>query len=332
MVTAANTPPVGRVTYISWAESCSRSDHTARELGGTSHMVYAARYGSRPATILFKYLEQWRATARILWDEQPDVVLVMSPPVVAALPAFWYTWRRGKRLVLDAHTGAFLNARWRRLLWLQRMLCRWATTTIAHNEKLASLVREAGGHATIVPDVPILFERVERFPRTDAFTVAVVCSFNYDEPVAEIVKAASLLPEIRFFVTGNAKHLSAELKAQMPANMALTGFLSTEAYGGLLADADVVLTLTTLDHTMMRGAYEAIYQGTPVIVSDWPILREFFGEGALHVDNTPESIVSALRTVAANPDEFREGARRLRERRLTAWRDTRRALLDRIRA
>ncbi len=45
-----------RVTYISWAESCSRSDNTARELGGPSHMVYLPEYGSRATTILFKYL------------------------------------------------------------------------------------------------------------------------------------------------------------------------------------------------------------------------------------------------------------------------------------
>ena len=43
-----------RVTYISWAESCSRSDHTARELGGRSHMVYLPQFGSRPSTILLQ--------------------------------------------------------------------------------------------------------------------------------------------------------------------------------------------------------------------------------------------------------------------------------------
>ena len=50
------------VTYISWAESCSRSDHTARELGGRSHMVYLPQFGSRASTILFKYLGQWLQT------------------------------------------------------------------------------------------------------------------------------------------------------------------------------------------------------------------------------------------------------------------------------
>ena len=34
------------ITYISWAANCSRSDHTARELGGVSHMVYLGWLGS----------------------------------------------------------------------------------------------------------------------------------------------------------------------------------------------------------------------------------------------------------------------------------------------
>src|SRR5688500_984177 len=118
-----------RITYISWAESCSRSDHTARELGGTSHMVYAAALGSRFSTILLKYLVQWVRTGRILKRERPNAIFVMTPPLVAALPAFWYARRHKSRVVLDAHTAAFLHPRWRNLQWLQSALCRRAVTT-----------------------------------------------------------------------------------------------------------------------------------------------------------------------------------------------------------
>jgi glycosyltransferase involved in cell wall biosynthesis len=318
------------VTYISWAESCSRSDHTARELGGRSHMVYLPEYGSRPSTILFKYLGQWKLTARILREECPDVVFVMTPPLFASLPAFLYAWRRGARVVLDAHTAAFLHPRWRHLQWLQRWLCRRSATTIVHNAHLAGLVRSAGAVPTIVPDVPVVYGEIEPFARPAACTVAVVCSFNYDEPVEAILAAAALVPDIQFFMTGNPKHLSADLKTRLPANVRLTGFLSDAAYGGLLTTADAVMTLTTRDHTMLRGAYEAIYQGTPVIVSDWPILRESFTEGALHVDNSPAAIAEAVRTVRRRLTDLREGARRLRDRKIAAFDETRRAILARI--
>lgn len=293
-------------------------------------MVYLPRLGSRPSTILFKYAGQWIRTAGILRRERPDAVFVMTPPVFAALPAFWYARRNGARVVLDAHTAAFLQPRWRRFQWLQRALCRRAATTIVHNEHLAELVRTAGGHVTLVPDVPVIFAEIEPFPKPDCFTVAVVCSFNYDEPLEAIFEAAAALPDGRFFVTGNPRHLPAPLAARKPGNVTLTGFLSTAAYGGLLSSADAVLTLTTRDHTMLRGAYEAIYQGTPVIVSDWPLLRTAFPVGAAHVDNTAEAIVRAVREIQSVPESYRADARRLRATKLKRWRAVREELLSRI--
>jgi glycosyltransferase involved in cell wall biosynthesis len=319
-----------RITYISWAESCSRSDHTARELGGTSHMVYASQFGSRPATILYKYVVQWVRTSRILKQERPDVVFVMTPPVFAALPAFWYAVWRGKSVVLDAHSAAFLHPRWRLFQWLQRLLCRRAATTLVHNDHLAEQVRAMGARAVVVRDVPIVFSGRGTFQRPTGFVVAAVCSFNYDEPIAEIVRAAEMMPDITFFMTGNARHLDPRLKAELPANVHLTGFLSTEDYGTLLTTADAVLTLTTRDHTMLRGAYEAVYQGTPVIVSDWPILREAFAEGAAHVDNTVGQIVRAVRDVQARADAYRAGSRRLRTKKLRQWAVTRQELLQHV--
>lgn len=315
-----------KVTYISWAESCSRSDHTARELGGHSHMVYLPQYGSRASTIAFKYLGQWRMTARILRDERPDAVFVMTPPVFAALPAFWHAWRHAARVVLDAHTAAFLHPRWKRLQWLQRMLCRRAATTIVHNQHQAGLVEAMGAHATVVSDVPIVYESVERFARPAAPVIAAVCSFNYDEPIAEILEAARQVPEVRFFMTGNPKHLSPELQARIPANVTLTGFLSDAAYAGLVCGADAVMTLTTREHTMLRAAYEAIYQGTPVIVSDWSLLRAAFDEGAVHVDNSAAQIAAAVRRVTADGPALRAGARCLRDKKLGQWRQTRDAI------
>lgn len=315
-----------RLTYISWAESCSRSDHTARELGGRSYMVYAPQYGSRAATILFKYAAQWRQTAKILDREQPDVVAVMTPPLVASLAVLVYLRRHGGQLVLDAHSAAFLHPRWRTLQWLQRWLCRQATATLVHNDHIGGLVRGAGGQAILVPDIPVTFSEVEHLARSAAFTVVVVCSFNYDEPIKAIMAAARLTPEVQYLITGNASRLKAHDVPTIPDNVSLTGFVSIPAYGGLLTGADAVMTLTTRDHTMLRGAYEAIYQGTPVIVSDWPLLREEFPLGAEHVDNSAEGIARGVRRLQADWQSYREGAARLRERKLARWEATRRVL------
>lgn len=319
-----------RITYISWAESCSRSDHTARELGGRSHMVYAGRLGSHPATIALKYLVQSRRTHRILLAERPDVVFVMTPPVFAALPAFWYAWRRGAGVVLDAHSAAFLHPRWRYWQWLQRWLCRRALTTLVHNPHMEDLVRRHGGHATLVPDVPITYASVVPFDRQPRFTVVCVCSYNADEPIQAMFEAARRTPDVQFHFTGNPRHIPPAVRAGLPPNVTLTGFLSTAAYGGLLRGADVVMALTTRDHTMLRAAYEAIYQGTPVIVSDWRLLRESFDDGALHVDNSVEQIVEAVQRARIQLPTLRAGAERLRARKERTWAGTLGAILSRI--
>ena len=309
-----------RVTYISWAPHCSRSDHTARELGGTSHMVYWGWLGSRPATVLLKYLGQTLSTWRVLMREQPDAVFVMSPPPVAIVAVYPYCVLRRIPFVIDAHTGAFLK-RWQLFQRAQFWLARRAAATIVTNEHLRNLVIENGGRAVVLPDVPVEFTPTDSgLIEAGRFTVVCVTSFDRDEPIASMLEAARRLPEVRFFMTGNPTKAAALLPAPLPANLTLTGFLDTPVYGRLLRDAGVVMALTIEQHTMQRGAYEAIYQGTPVIVSDNPLLREAFDEGAVYVDNSPAAIVSAVQVIQTRSAEYRVAASRLRSRKLERWR------------
>jgi glycosyltransferase involved in cell wall biosynthesis len=314
-------------TYISWAPYCSRSDHTARELGGVSHMVYRAALGSRVSTAWLKYLVQAIDTFRILGRERPDAVFVMSPPVFAVLTV--WAWCRLRRVpyIVDAHTAAFLHPRWRYLQWLHNALCRRAATTIVTNDHLAGLLEAAGARTTIVRDVPVEYRVTNAFQPEGAFSVAVVCSFNYDEPIAAMLTAAAQLPDVRFYMTGNASRLQKLEAPEVPGNVVLTGFLSEEEYGSLIANASAVMTLTTRDHTMLRGAWEAVYQGTPVIVSDWPVLRDAFDRGAIHVDNSPAAIADAVRRMQADLPRYRAEAATLRERKRSRWAEAKRALL-----
>jgi hypothetical protein len=123
-------------------------------------MVYWGALGSRPATIVLKYIGQAFSTWRILLRDKPDAVFVMSPPVVAGLVVYPYCALRRIPFVVDAHTGAFLDKRWRHFQGLQHWLCRRAATTIVTNTHLEALLASHGGNATILPDVPV------RYPAT----------------------------------------------------------------------------------------------------------------------------------------------------------------------
>jgi len=317
-----------RAVFISWAPHCSRSDNIARELGARSYMVYNERLGSRPATILYKYLWQAVETFKVLHREKADVAFVMTPPVFAGLSLYLYSLFRPLQYVVDIHTAALLMPRWKRLQWLQRHVCRKAATTMVTNDHLASLV--GGGHTTIVRDVPVQYPCSERFAAKDKFTVAVICSFNYDEPIDQILQAAAQLPEVQFLFTGDPTPLDPKLRDNLPANARLTGFLSSPDYGSLLTHADAVMSLTTRDHTMLRGAYEAIYLSTPVVVSNWSLLQQAFDEGAVHVDNTAPDIAAGIRRIQADSAGFRRGAASLRQRKLQQWGEVKRRIEERL--
>ena len=293
-------------------------------------MVYWGALGSTVLTVWLKYLGQALRTFWILSKDRPDVVFVMSPPVFAAATVWLWCFFARVPFVIDAHTAAFAHPRWKYLMWLHDALCRRAITTIVTNDHLAQRVRDAGGHATIVRDVPIKYPESDAFQPEGAFSVAVVCSFNYDEPIDQILDAAAQLTDVRFYMTGKPK---AEHKSRaIPSNVTLTGFLSNEAYGSLLTRSNAVLTLTTRDHTMLRGAYEAVYQGTPVIVSDSSLLQRAFDRGAIHVDNSVAAIVSAVQEMRTRHAHYKDEVLVLRERKYERWKETKSLLLTRLHA
>jgi glycosyltransferase involved in cell wall biosynthesis len=315
--------------YISWAPHCSRSDYTARELGGVSHMVYWRRLGSRPATIWLKYLGQAVRTWQLLLRDKPDAVFVMSPPVIAGLVVYPYCAVRRIPFVVDAHTGAFVDPRWRYFQRLQMWLCRKATTTIVTNTHLQDLLARHGADSTSLPDVPVKYPESQVSFKGDRFVVAVICSFDYDEPVDVLVEAANALPDVQFYVTGNPEKARARVPA-LPANVQLTGFLADADYGQLLRTSDVVMALTTGKHKMLRAAYEAIYQGTPIIISESPMLQEESGHGAILVDNSLESIVAAIREMRADLERYRREALQLRGVKEDRWERNRQLLSGKL--
>jgi len=66
---------------------------------------------------------------------------------------------------------------------------------------------------------------------------------------------------------------------------------------------------------MQRGGYEAVALEKPLITSQWPLLREVFSRGTIHVDNSAESITAAVRQIQANLEAFREEMGKLRRAR-----------------
>jgi glycosyltransferase involved in cell wall biosynthesis len=302
--------------FISWAEDCSRSDGLAKQMGGESYMIYSPFWGSNPYTIVFKYISQSLKTAWVLLKTRPPVIFVMTPPVIACCVVWLYAKLTGARYVIDAHTAAFLYPAWRKIIFLHRFFSRAAATTIVTNPHLEEIVRGWGAHVTLVPDVPILLEEHGTIDLGDGYHMVFVSTFTADEPLELFMAAATRVSDVNFYVTGNIKDCPREIYEARPPNVRFTGFLSKREYAQYINSATAAVCLTTLDHAMQRGAYEAVYAGTPVITSNFEILRTEFDQGAVHVNNEVASIALGIEQMRDNAERYKREAQQLRDKKL----------------
>jgi glycosyltransferase involved in cell wall biosynthesis len=153
----------------------------------------------------------------------------------------------------------------------------------------------------------------------EGVNMTLVSSFTKDEPLDLFLKAASGLPAMRFYVTGDFSNADSGLIRDRPGNVEFTGYLTDAEYVGLLLASDAVLSLTKADHTMQRGAYEAVYLGRPVITSNFEVLRKAFYKGTVHVDNKIEDIARGIVQMRDNIEKYREEVGELRIEKLAQW-------------
>ena len=317
-----------RSTFLVWAERHrgTRSAWLADSLGidEPTYLSPTRRRGYGAAWR--KYPIQLLTTARVLLARRPRVVFVQSPPSFAAWAAALYSAATGGAIVIDAHSDAFERGIWTRPAWITRLVARRAVATIVTNDHWARLVEGWGATAITVPSIPTTFAVGEPPQLGAGRNIAVVNTWASDEPLDAVLDAAGRLPDVTFHVTGRDDRV-AGLGRTIPDNVRFTGFLEESVYHGLLRAADAVVCLTTRNHTMQNGACEALSHETPIVTSDWPVLRDYFSAGTAHVDNTASGIAAGIASLLADLEGNRRAVAGLRERRQAEWLETRARLI-----
>jgi glycosyltransferase involved in cell wall biosynthesis len=225
------------------------------------------------------------------------------------------------RVVVDRHsnfTFADTDTGFRNRL--SNYSLRRADLTIVTNDFVKRLVESKGGRAFVLQDkLPTLAAAAR--PRLEGrFNAVFVCTFSPDEPLEAVVEAARLLDSgVRVYVTGRRELLPEAVRARAPRQVVFTGFLPDAQYASLLATADVVLELTTRDHTLLCGAYEAVSLGTPLVVSRTDALMSYFHKGAVVTGNTPLQIARAIREAERRQTRLRQEVGELREELTRDW-------------
>lgn len=276
--------------FLAWspASHTRRSELMARKMGIPLKRIYVLKKGPKLAPL--RYTIQAFMTLFTLFRMHPNLVFVQNPPIFSALFTWVYCAITRSSLIIDSHTDALQSKVWNWSLPLHRFLSRRAKVTLVTNDYLAQVVRNWGANSQIIVDVPSKLPQGKVYPLKYAFNIAMVSSFAPDEPLDEVFEVAKSLPEIGFYITGNPAWGAKQIPDPLPANVHLTGFLSDEEYYGLLRSTQAVMALTKKNYTMQRGACEAVWLGQPIITSNWPVLREAFHKGTIHVDNTPSGI------------------------------------------
>src|SRR5689334_9195367 len=111
----------GRLELLTWDPVCQRSVSIAERLGQPLHTVHYLAY-RRPAIAPIKYVLQFVKTMFLLRALRPTMTVVSNPPPFAALTAWLHHKLHGGHFAIDAHTGVFLEPKWRAFAPLNRFL------------------------------------------------------------------------------------------------------------------------------------------------------------------------------------------------------------------
>ncbi len=259
-----------KLVFIVWSNYSQRAENLAAELHGCVSFQYEARLKGRWLLPL-RYLAQGWKTWRFLERERPEVVLVQTPPVFAPLVVAAWCKLRGKTgpsmrripYAIDCHTSTFHHRLWRWALPLQRLLSRPAAVSLVTDHAALSTLKIWKANGLLLENpLPALSPATGTIGSGGEARVAVISTFDDDEPIAEVFTASRLLPQVTFYLTGDPKRAATGLLAQKPENVNLTGFLRGGSYTGLLQNVHGIAVLTNAPHAVNCGAYEALAVAT----------------------------------------------------------------------
>lgn len=309
------------VVYLAWTVNRGRVDELSALLGAVPVFVHPRLLRHRRLTPL-RYVVSAVLTLAALVRLRPRCVLVINPPVLAAGVVALYGAVSGARVVLDSHPGGFgaqddaLSAR---LQGLHRWAASRAAAVLVTGEHWGSVVRGWGGTPLVVHEPPAPWTVPASPPPGGAATrVLFLGTYGRDEPVAALVEAARSVPDVQLAITGDVARAPEGLLEAASANVEAVGYLDADAYRRQVLASDVVVVLTTEPTSVMRAAYEAVYARRPLVVSDWPGLRELFPH-AVHVTNDAAGIAAGIREAVDRRASLQAVAETARDEQQARW-------------
>jgi glycosyltransferase involved in cell wall biosynthesis len=316
---------IPRGLFVCWAKTTTshRSAFIARQLG-MSLLTLPAPAG-RLLMLPFRYATNFIHTLRQLRLNQPRVIFVQNPPVVAIFAALNYARRNQALVVADSHTGALLDRKWRWSRFVLRNLASEGHLNVLTNAKLGELAALSPLDCVVLPDPPVVAAHTKRInvPVGQA-AIMVVTSGGADEPIDLVLSVAQRMPNILFYCTGGLSTRSSfrTYTRRLVDNVIALEYLPDRCFYGLMQSVNGVLCLTTRDYTLLSGAQEALWLKKPMIVSDTETLRDYMGDVARIVNHSEKSIVDAIEAVCSNSSDAHQKVAASFDKKLEEYRAT----------
>lgn len=303
--------------FIVWTNYQARVEGIISDLNkklGPFKVIYRKNPPKKRVIKLINYLSYIIKDFFTILGGSYTCVFVQVPPsyaLVAPLIVKKFCNKKIK-IVADCHNAMM------RSLWLNRFgskfLLKNVDHLILHNEiiyeeglKILSFIpREK---VLLLEDKTLNYKNPGKIQNLSHPAVFVPLSFNLDEPVNEVFKAAAMMPSIHFILTGNPAKLRKNFSVNLdllPNNIILTGWLSKSDYNFNLINCDVVLGLTIFDDVQMSVSNEALGAENVMVLSDKSALRKIYKNAAIYTSNNSKSISKAILNALQKKEEIKK--------------------------
>ncbi len=284
--------------WITWENQ--RRNRSLSEALGAKLYVFE---GGRKAKIV-RYVFCIVATLNVIRREKPEILFVQNPSLVLATLAVLLSKITNILVVVDAHNGGLkpLDGVNRALNVWADLIVKFSPITIVTNHVLEKsvAVKTQNTLAVLADPIPVIRAPVWEKKLVGAINVLFVCTWAYDEPFKEVLKAACMLEETtHIYITGDfIKHFGSS-PDQLPANVTLTGFITDSDFECLLGSTDIIMDLTDREGCLVCGAYEALALNKPLILSNTEASKTYFTD-ALHTNNDAAAIAKTINHAKLN--------------------------------
>lgn len=311
------------MSFIAWVPEGSRAGSISQALDGEWRTFYDLRI-NREELVPVRYLLSAARTLFYLVRRRPHAVIVQTPPVPAA--ALVLAWARlaKARVVLDTHPASFaLDGRRldRMMMPLLSALVKRSAGCIVTTPELGREISHWKGRPMVVHEAPMRWsERAEPRSCSGQRRVLFICTFAPDEPLMDVLEAARRLPDVTVQITGDLRRLPERARREAPPNVEWLGYLMGDEYVSALERADVLMALTVRRESVQRSAHEAVDALRPLVLSEWPHMRELFPYAVL-VENHPAAIAAGMEEALGRCDELSALAPEARAAQHRRWRE-----------